>query len=343
MNQIGLDIGNNMLKAVSVKIERNSVVLESVAKAASGKLGFLSDSEKDQKEAIEYLTDFVLQNGFLGKSVNISIPESLIFSRILQLPKLKDKDLNSAVRLEIEQDSPFPLSEASMTFQVLPAFAGRSETIDVLAVVAPKNLTEKLHKLLSSSGLKVSSIEPESIAMTRSLIDDTKQNPPTLIANIGHTTTSLAVYSNYAVRLTRPFPTGFNSLVKAVSQELDLEMIQAEEYVKTYGLTSDKLNGKIKTALNPVYAIILNEIKRAMTYFETRGYLDNVKRVVVCGGGSTIPGIVVYSANFLGTEVEVADPWEKFKDLGKYKDRKKELEDIGPIFTTAAGLALKSS
>lgn len=340
MNQIGLDIGNDTLKYVEVRPEKYGYSLVNVGKALSGKLGILADSQREKDTAKEYLTDFVVQNNLLGKYVNIAIPESLIFTRIITLPQLKGKELDNAVRIEAEQVSPIPLAEASMNFQQLPSMKPGDDKCEVLAVIAPKSLTKKLHELATGSGLRVKSIEPETSAICRGLISN-KDNPPTLIINIGHTSSTIVVYSNDAVRLTRPFPTGFSSIVKAVSQELDLETVQAEEYVKTYGFLSDKLNGKIKQAINPIYAIILNEMKRAMTYFETRGYNESIKRVILSGGGALTPGIVVYTANFLNTEVQIADPWELYSDIGKYKDRTKELEDIAPLFSVASGLAQK--
>lgn len=341
MNQVGLDLGTNSIKAVEVKLDRGKSSLVNIAKARSGKLAFLSDSVREKSDSVQYLTDFVVQNNLLGKPANISLPESLIYTRVLNLPRLNSKELSKAVQLEIEQESPIPLSEASMTFQILPDAKPNNDKMEVLAVIAPKSLTKKVHELVTNSGLKVTSIEPETIATGRSLISDFSESPVTLIADIGHTSSVLSIFMQNSIRLTRPFPTAFTAIVKSVAQSLDLEMVQAEEYVKTYGLVSDKLNGKIKDSVSPIYSIILNEIKRAMTYFETRGYGENVKRVLLCGGGSLIPGVVVYTANYLGVEVELADPWSQFSDLGKYRERGKELEDIAPLFATAVGSSLK--
>nr|MBP7859531.1 pilus assembly protein PilM [Patescibacteria group bacterium] len=153
--------------------------------------------------------------------------------------------------------------------------------------------------------------------------------------------TIISIYSDFAIRFTRTLGTGFENFVKAVSQDLKLESLQAEEYIKTYGFINDKLNGKIKDALIPIYSLILEEIKRSISFFETRSFGKPVKRVVLTGGGSALPAIVVFTANYLGFEVQLGNSFSRFASLGKYKNRKTELEDISPIFATSVGLSLK--
>lgn len=344
MTQIGLDIGENLIKAVELRIEKNKSELVSISKAPLQDLNFLTDSPATLKNSVSYLTDFVVQNNYLGKSVVVGIPQSSIYTKISTFPgDLKGKELENAVNLQLEEESPIPLTEATKQFQILPKSNPNSDKIEVLEVISPKNLPEKILSLVKSAGLKISAIEPTGLANVRSVIEESIDNPITLIVDIGEKHTDIVIYGDGALRFTRSVSTGFSSIVKAVAQELDLEMIQAEEYVKTYGLVSDKLDGKIRDAISPIYSIILNEMKRSITFYESRNSTNLVKKTVLCGGGSLIPGIVVHSVNFLNTEVQLANPWNRLSSLGKYKDRQSELEDYGPLFTTATGLALKSN
>lgn len=343
MNQIGLDIGSSSIKAVESKIDNKKIELVNFAKASFGsKFNLLSDSPEDFKNNVNLLSDFVVQNGFLGKYTNIAIPEHLIYTSVLTFPQLKNKELENAIKLELGQNSPIPLEESSKTFQILPKTNKFEKEITVLAVVAPNTLTSKLHKLVTESGLKVMSIEPETVCTIRSVIDEENEDTPTtLIANLGSKNSTLSIYSDFSIRFTRSLGLGFSTFIRAVADDLSLEEIQAEEYIKTYGFVADKLQGKIRDSILPVYALTLDEIKRAGTYFESRSYGNSVKRVVLTGEVSTIPGIVVHTANYLGIEVELANSFKRFNNLGKYKDRQKELDFNSPYFSTACGASLK--
>lgn len=343
MNQIGIDIGSYSVKGIESKIDGKKAELINIAKAAYPGLNVLSGSVEDEKRSIEFLSDFVVQNGFLGKYANIAIPEHLIYTTILNFPQLKPKDLENAIKLELGQNSPIPLEESSKTFQILPKTSKFEKEISVLAVVAPNSLTSKVHNIFSSSGLRVMSIEPETVCTLRSLINEENEDTPTtLIANLGNKTSTLSIYSDFSIRFTRTLSLGFTTLVRSVSEGLKLETIQAEEYIKTYGFLGDKLNGKIKDAIAPLYTLTLEEIKRACTYFESRSYGNPVKRVILTGGLATIPGIVVHTANFLGIEVELANSWKRYSNLGKYKDRGAELSNGSPYFSTSVGASLKN-
>jgi len=341
MNQLGLDLGSSVIKAVEVQREKSNTSLLKIAKADTTGINILSSSEADIKKAITFVTDFVMQNQLLGKYVTVSIPQALIFTKILSFPDLKGKDLEKAIEFEMVQESPIPLEDASKNYQILPSNAGKSDSTEVLVVIAPNMLTKKILNIVKSSGLQIQAIEPTSTANIRAIMDEERENPTTIIADIGEKNTDILIYSDFALRFTRSVSTGFESVVKAAAQDLNLEKVQAAEYVKSYGLLSDKLNGKIKDAVSPIMGVILNEIKRSITFYESRNSSNLVKRVVFCGGGSLIPGLVVYSANYLNTEVQIANPWNRLTSLGKYADRQKELEDIGPLFTTAVGLGLK--
>ena len=342
MNQVGIDFGSFSVKAVEAKVDGKKSELVNFAKLPAQKFNILSDNKDDIKSNIELLSDFIVQNGFLGKYANISIPEHLIYTTILTFPNLKSKELENAIKFELGQNSPIPLEEASKTFQILPKTSKFEKEISVLAVVAPNSLTSKLHYLVTNSGLKVMSIEPETVCTIRSIIDEENEDTPaTLIANLGYKNSSLSIYSDFSVRFTRSLGLGFFNIIRAVSEGLELEPIQAEEYVKTYGLLSDKLNGKIRDALFPILTLILEEIKRSCTYFESRGYGSPIKRVVLTGGLSTIPGLVVHTANFLGLEVELANSWKRFNSYGKFKDRQNELNISNTLYSTAAGASLK--
>ena len=59
--------------------------------------------------------------------------------------------------------------------------------------------------------------------------------------------------------------------------------------------------------------------------------------IVLSCGTAKVPGMVVYMAESLGVEVQIANPW-----LGIVRDAHfNVLENEGPVFSVAVGLALR--
>ena len=54
-----------------------------------------------------------------------------------------------------------------------------------------------------------------------------------------------------------------------------------------------------------------------------------------------MPGLLFYVASSLDMEVELANPWRSILFSQKLISQKEALMDQGPLYVTAAGLALK--
>lgn len=340
MNFFGLDIGSSSLKLVELRGDRNKT--RSLQLFAASQLSRTVDiptaSDEDLKDLATVVKEFVDSYLLLSKKVVVALPESQIFTRVVNFPKMTEKELSGAIPFEAQQYVPIPLSEVSLDYQIIESLSSTDNQMEVLIIAAPKTLVVKYLKVLKDASLEVIGLETETIAVARSLISDPRI-PTTLIVNIGALTTDLSVVSAQAVRFTRSIATGGTALARAISQTLGFDLAQSEEYKKTYGFDATQLEGKVMQAIKPIFDVVVDEIKRSTAYYNTRHKDDNVKRIVICGGTASIPGTVVYLASSLDLEVELGNPWSRIGVPSKFS--KKELEENGPSFAVAVGLALK--
>ena len=126
-------------------------------------------------------------------------------------------------------------------------------------------------------------------------------------------------------------------MTRAISQNLDFSESQAEEYKRIYGLEKDKLEGKLLNAVRPVMDTIVNEMKRAIAFFEEKHKDQHVQTIILAGGSTRLPGMVTYFAESFNMEVQLANPL-----VGIIREpRFNILNSEGPNFCVAVGLALK--
>ncbi len=208
----------------------------------------------------------------------------------------------------------------------------------MFVVATPKNLIERYLKTFNLANLKPVALETEIIATTRSLVGNNPFSPSTLIIQMGATTTDIAVVSKGLIWLTRSISTGGQALSRSIAQQFNFELPQAEEYKKVYGMLEDQLEGKVYEALKPVVDLITTETKRVVQAFDIKYPHNAIKRVILSGGGSKMPGLVVYFANNLGLEVQEADPWYF---VAKDKSIISKLAQDAPLYSVAVGLALR--
>ena len=204
-------------------------------------------------------------------------------------------------------------------------------------VASPKNTINKYLKVVEYAKLKPLALETELIATTRALVGNNPYAPTTLIISLGSRSTDFAVVSKGLILLTRSIGTGGMALTRVISQYLNFEPVQAEEYKKVYGLLEDQLGGKVLEVLKPLVDIIVSESQRVIQSFQIKNPGNQIKRVVLSGGGAKLPGLVIYFANALGLEIQEADPWFF---IAKDKSLQAKLIDSAQ-YTVAVGLALR--
>ncbi|MBI4100331.1 type IV pilus assembly protein PilM [Candidatus Microgenomates bacterium] len=337
----GLDIGSTSIKVVQLTKDSKGAKIASVGYCPAPAKGIDSEAENDQVALASTIKKLVHDAKITTKLVNTALPESQIYTQVREMTPLSDSELSSAIVWEAEQTIPLPLSDVSLSFQVLerPTKPTPGAKMSVLLVAAPIRLVNKYIKVLEMAGFTPISLETEVIAVWRSLFWGRQTSPPTLIINLGALTTDVIIVRNGIINLTRSISTGGKALARAIASKLGLEEQVAEEYKVAYGFKESELAGKVADAIRVIFDVVLEEIKRVCAFYNQKYTNEPLKQVIIVGGIAKLPGLAIYLAESLGLEVQLGNPW------GMIQKDEKLLSAIGgadgPVFTPAVGLALK--
>ncbi len=331
---LGLDIGSTTLKAAQIR--GKALIAFSYSPAPKG-ASLIAENKESWIEFSQAVAQLVVGGKFRGRNAVAALPESQIFTRVVTLPKMSETEIDAAIKSEAQQYVPLPLEQTTLDYEVLGTSEMDSEKIDVLLVAAPELLIQRYLNVLRRAGLRPVSLEPETMALSRSVVGDTSGSSA-MVVSLGAKTADISIFSGNALRFTRSIPTGGEALVRAVSQSFSLETERAREYLKSYGLLEKEAGGKVLVAIKPVFDIIVEELRRALTFYSSRRG-KHIDRIVLVGGVANLPGILIYLAEALGVEVIRADPWEKLSISESFP--KEELARLAPDFAVAVGLALK--
>ncbi len=332
---VGIDIGSKSIKIVELVKSGTSYNLKS-----SGAVGFSGISpdriieEKDFIALSDIIRKLVKQIGIYSKEVNLSIPESIVFTRIVKFPLLSDEEVDAAVKWEAEQYIPIPVAEAVIQYTIL----GKDQTTQqtsILLVASPKNVVEKYIKVLRMAGLTPIIAETELTALSRSLLPE---KGTSLLLDLGASATDMAIVKDKNILFTRSIPVAGEAFSRAVAQGLNITPAQSEEYKKTYGLSDNQLEGKVKAALIPVMKMVTDEIKKAISFYQTEEKGESPTSIVITGGASLMPDIVPFLTTTLGIETVVGGSFSK---ISLDADTMKNLAPYDSIYGTAVGLAMR--
>lgn len=145
---------------------------------------------------------------------------------------------------------------------------------------------------------------------------------------------------NGVPRLTRSIPTGVEAMLRAATQNLNIDEKQAEQFVFKFGLSKEKLEGQVFQAIGGTVDLLTGELEKSIKFFQTRYTGNKIVRIIVTGGASVIPEFPLYMASKFGINVEIGNAW---RNVSYSKDRQNELLSISNQFGVAVGLAERGS
>ncbi len=320
------------------------------------KPGIIKNGEiKDEKklaEVIKKAMSKVKGEKITSKYVIASLPEEKSFLQIIEMPRLAEEDLKSAVIYEAENYIPLPIEEVYLDSQIIQPIRDHSDHFDVLIAALPKKIVDPYVNCFKKAGLKTLSLEIESLSIARSLIKSQITTSPVVLIDFGATKTGFIVFSGRSLRFTYSIPVSAHKFTEAISRVLRVDLDAAEKLKIEYGLaTKNKKEGnQIFEALIPPLIDLIEQIKKGIDYYQThssRKHLPSngkeIEKVLICGDGAKLKGLIPFLSDQLKTKVEIGNPWVNI--LPSSGQPKEELliyekeKSLG--YVTALGLALK--
>lgn len=334
----GLDIGSTTIKALSLKKSGNKVEIESLGIGPTPAKGIMSESTEDLKGFAAHLKQILTSANIKEKEVNVSLPEAQVFTKIIDMPALSEKELSAALKYEMEQYIPLPLDQVKTDWQILAnPSTQQQKTLSVLLVAAPIQLVQKYEQVLDMVGLLPSAIETEMISVHRALFPLTSSGAPSMVVHMGASTTNIAVVKNGETVMVFTVDKGGIAITRAISLDLGIDINQADSYKKAYGLNKEAFEGKIGKSLFPILESITGDIKKTMLLYKEKHQEEQINQIILSGGSAQLPGIDMYFTNQLNVQVVPGNCFQIY-DI---KNIPAEIAQEALSFNVVAGLALK--
>lgn len=331
----GLDIGTTAVRAVQLRGGGPVKTLLRYAYVPIDSKLALSDSKTDQQRLAQIIKELINQAGMSTRNVAVGLPSGRVFTAVVDFDRLPPDELAKAIRYQADSLIPTPLEKSKMDWAIIGDSPKDKTKVEVLLSSVENDFVEQRLDMLESIGLDVIAFEPDNLALTRALIPGDSPQAQ-MVLDMGSRSTDLVVTFNGAPRLTRSIPTGVESIVRTAAQNLNIDDKQARQFVFKFGLSKDKLEGRIHGAVIGTIDVLTGEIDKSIKFFQSRYTENPLGRIVVTGGASALPEFPLHIANKFGVEVEIGNAW---RNVSFAPDRQNELLAVSNHFGVAAGLA----
>lgn len=330
-----LDIGTTAVRVVQLRKSGDAWNLVKYGSAPVDIKVASSDAPEDQKRLGEVITSLVSQAGITERNVVVGIPSSKMFATVVDLPNLPSQELASTIKYQAEQFIPMSIDEAKIDWAVLGKSLRDPQKNEVLLASVANKFSEARLDLVESIGLNVVALEPDSLALTRALVQPTNQDAM-MIVDFGDFSTDLVAVLGGSPRLIRSIPVGLQTLVKAATQNLNIDSTQASQFIMKFGLHPDRLEGQILKSLDATLDQFVVEINKSVKFFQSRYPNVSLKYLMLSGYTLSVPAFGEYVAGKTGIQTVAGNAWGNVRYSPNLRDN---LMQLGPQFAVAVGLA----
>jgi type IV pilus assembly protein PilM len=344
-SQLGVDIGTSNIKIVQLRPDNQKFVLETYGLVnVSFQIGS-KESASAVSQTASLLKSLLSRARVTTNEAIASLPNSVVFTSVIDMPKVPDNELKAAVEYEAKKYIPLPLDEVTLSWSIIQEKRSRvtrgsslneiGKSVDnrnkILLTAVPNVVVDNYQRVFELAGLKLAALEIESLSLIRSLVSE--ESNTVLVIDIGAKNTSINLVQDGYLRLSKNLSVGGDTITTSIAQSLSVNFVRAEQFKKDFGLSNQ--GQQIPQVMRPILDIIKNEVQQLINIFESRG--EKVDKILLSGGAARLPSLAQYFS-IVGKPIVLANPWTKVIFSSKIKP---VIEPLGLNLAVAVGLAMR--
>lgn len=299
-NFFTIEIGEKHTRVIDADIKKDKLTLQSAGYDLTTK-DYFSASNNSVLETHAKLIQTLINNLKIKKQdVGLIIPDGQTYSQIIEMPKLNEKELLSAIRYQADQFVPMPIEEVSLDIEILKEDPETRKLL-ILIVAAPKTLVDKIEKTISTAGLSPIFLKNElsSFINLPSQFIKPEDKDDTLVVNLGFLNSSLYILrgSDHLIINNRTFQYGLNIFIRDLIVNLGINEDKAFSMLKEIGFDySASVN--LQPLVEPLATELISQVEKGILLAKN-SYQINIKKILIFNYDSYIKGLVDKIGNTL--------------------------------------------
>lgn len=294
----GIDIGKAALKAVKLRRTGDGLEIQAVEHIA---YPIEEDEDERLEQQSEALKQFLAQNKIGGADqVVVGIPGLQAFSRFIKLPPVDTSKVGMMVRMEAQQQIPFPIDEVNWDYTILPPEPG--EELEVGIFATRSELIDGFLDHLKESGLTPDVVTIAPLAVYNFVrFNSEEEEGATILLDIGAEHTDLVIMDGDRFWL-RNLRIAGNDITKALAERFKIPFAEAEKLKRSSSKSQQAQ--KIFTSMESTLKDLIGEVHRSVGFFKSQAEGLEVKRAVVLGDGAKLKNLPKFLEKQLGYPVQ---------------------------------------
>ena len=338
---VGLDIGSRSIKAAELTETKQGLSLKrfGIVDIAHGAIeeGTINDPETVAESIKQLFKSYNIKES----NVAVSIGGYSVIVKKISVQTMDEEKLQETIHFEAEQYIPFDISDVNLDFQILGESESNPGQMNVFLVAAKKEMVNDYINLVNLAGLNPCIVDIEAFALQNTFeANYDMQSENTALIDIGASKTSLNILKGNSSLFMRDVSLGCGQVNQKIMSLIECSFEEAEQLKcgddKPDRLTSEDLKGIVSSVVTDW----CTEIRRALDFFYSTYPEDQIKRIILSGGGANIDEFRELLATEASAEVESINPFKNFEiDKKNFDDA--FIKQIAPQAAISMGLAMR--
>ncbi len=345
---LGIDIGTSAVRIVELARQGQTFELTNYGEVKTetfqeeafkvAKKGMVFFSAQDIGDIIRAILE---EAKIKTRNCAFAIPDFSTFFTTFKLPPMTKNELTQAVVFEARQHIPLPLESVAIDWNLVSGGFDTPQELEIILAAIPNEIIEQYKEIARFARLDVTALEAEVFGLLNALIKK-GDNGLCCLVDIGTQSTTCSIIEKRVLKTSHSFDVAGNRLIDDVINNLPLSQKIGQEIKMKYGLRffaelPPRLKERFTKPLFTSLDAILAEVKTIIqNFYQAEG--RDVRKIIIAGGASQLPGLADYFRNYFKKEVEIADP---FAGLAYPETLKPELDRMGPFYSVAVGMAIR--
>jgi Tfp pilus assembly PilM family ATPase len=258
---------------------------------------------------------------------------------VMEFPPMPRDDLEVVIRRNVSQSLH---RHPVVSFETRP---GSNSRLEVMAVASSGALVSEVFREFSGRGICLDAAYADVLALAECARVTRPEvgTMPVCVFNMGATWSHLVLLVEGNLVFSRTMKMGINSIISRAAELCGMSVEEARELVFRAGIAGtidshdedDLLGRTYAESVRDIIEQFTVEIQRSLAFTAARRNLPAPEALLVCGGATTVPGMLEVLSRETGLAVDVLNPLEAMAlgdDCGHVEK--------GSLFCVAVGLAL---
>jgi len=300
---VGLDIGASSVKVVEVERRGPEPRIVHFGEAALEPDVIVDGEIMDRQMLVAAIRDLFETHRIESRHVVLGVHGRGVIVKKILVDKVDPAAADQVVFGEAEQHVAYDIDDVALDYQILDP--ERGDKMQVLLVAAKRDLILSRVEIIREAGLAVDAVDVNCFALQNSLEQSEKLGPEETVAllNVGADITNVNVVRGGVPLYTQDLSLGSHSYLQSVQKAFRLSRAEAEKALQEKPCRLD-----VQPLLEQFCADLSGSLEKSLNYLRTAGDADHLDRVLVCGGGAQIEGVVELLARRQSAPVTLADP-----------------------------------